>query len=192
MTKLIKKNPFLTVALGDFNAKSQTWSKNDKASYEWPKLDILTCSHELHQLINEPTHLLDSSSSCIDLTFTSQINLVMESGVQPSLHPNFHHQLVFAKFNLSIYYPPPYARTVWYYNRANADLIRRAIDLFDWDKTLRTDDVDKQVFSDIFMNIMQNFVSNDTVICDDRDPPWMNKEIKQLTEQKKQFYKRFI
>ena len=192
MTKLIKKNPFLTVALGDFNAKSQIWSKNDKTSYEWPKLDILTCSHELHQLINEPTHLLDSSSSCIDLTFTSQINLVMESGVQPSLHPNFHHQLVFAKFNLSIYYPPPYARTVWYYNRANADLIRRAIDLFDWDKTLRTDDVDKQVFSDIFMNIMQNFVSNDTVICDDRDPPWMNKEIKQLTEQKKQFYKRFI
>ena len=118
----------------------------------------------------------------------------MESGVQPSLHPNCHHQLVFAKFNLSIYYPPPYERTVWYYNRANADLIRRAIDLFDWDKALRFNDVDKQVaiFNDTLMNIMENFVPNETIICDDRDPPWTNKEIKQLIEQKNEFYKRFI
>ena len=52
------KNPFLTAALGDFNAKNQTWFKNDKTSYEGSKLDILTCSHGLHQLINEPTHLV--------------------------------------------------------------------------------------------------------------------------------------
>ena len=109
----------------------------------------------------------------------------MESGV-PSLHPNCHHQLVFAKFDLSIYYPLPYERTVWYYNRVNADLIRRAIDLFDWDKALRINDMDKQVaiFSDTLMNIMQIFAPNETIICDDRDPPWMNKEIKQLIEQK--------
>ena len=83
----------------------------------------------------------------------------MESSVQLSPHPNCHCQLVFAKFKLSIYYPPPYERTVWYYNKANADLIRRAIDLFDWDKALRVNDVDKQVaiFSDTLMNIMQNF-----------------------------------
>ena len=34
------------------------------------------------------------------------------------------------------------------------------------------------------MNIMQNFLPNETIICDDRDPPWINKEIKQLIEQK--------
>ena len=73
--------------------------------------------------INEPHHLRDSSSSCIDLIFTSQPNLFMESGVQPSLHPNYHHQLVFAKFDSSIYYPPPYERTVWLINRENFDLI---------------------------------------------------------------------
>ena len=96
MTKLIKKILSLTVALGDFNVKSQTWVKNDKTSYEGSKLDILTCSYGLHELINEPTHLLDSFPSCIDLTFTSQPNLVMESDIQPSLHPNSHHQLVLA------------------------------------------------------------------------------------------------
>ena len=38
---------------------------------------------------------------------------------------------------------------------------------------------------------MQNIVPNET-ICEERDAPWINKEIKQLLEQKNQFYKRFI
>ena len=115
-------------------------------------------------------------------------------GFNPLFTQFFHHQLVFAKFDLSIYYPPPYERTVWYYNRANADLIRKAVNLFDWDKALRINDMDKQValFSNILMNIMQNFLPNETIICYPRDAPWINKEIKQLTEQKYQFYKRFI
>ena len=118
----------------------------------------------------------------------------MESGVQPSLHPNCPHQLVFSKFDLSIYYPPRYERTACYYIKANADLIRRAVNLFVWDKALRFNDVDKQVaiFSDTLMNITQNFISNKTIICDDRDPCWINKEIKQLIEQKNRFNKRFI
>ena len=46
--------------------------------------------------------------------------------------------------------------------RVNADIIRRAIDLFDWDKALRINDVDKQVaiFSDTLMNVMHNFAPN--------------------------------
>ena len=73
-------------------------------------------------------------------------------------------------------------------------MISRAIDLFDWDKALHINDVDKQVaiFCDTLMNIMQGFVPNETIICDDRDPPWINKEIKHLVQQKKQFYKRLI
>ena len=65
---------------------------------------------------------------------------------------------------------------------------------FDWDKALRFNDVDKQVaiFSDTLINmLMQNFVANETIICDDRDPSSINKEIKQLIEQNNQFYKRF-
>ena len=32
----------------------------------------------------------------------------MESGAHSSIHPNFHHQIVFAKFNLKIFYQPPH------------------------------------------------------------------------------------
>ena len=71
---------------------------------------VLTSTFRLQQIINELTHITGDSSCCIDLIFTSQPNLVMESGVHSSLHPNCHHQITYAKFNLKIYYPPPYER----------------------------------------------------------------------------------
>ena len=94
----------------------------------------------------------------------------MESGFQPSLYPNFHHQLVLAKFDLSIYYSPSYERTHPSII-LRPDLIRRTIDLFDWDKKLHFNDVDNQVavFSDTLntdtvindkVNIIQNFIPN--------------------------------
>ena len=30
------------------------------------------------------------------------------------------------------------------------------------------------------LNIIQNFIPHETIICDDRDPPWINKELKKL------------
>ena len=56
----------------------------------------------------EPTHKLDTSALFIDLIFTQQPNLMTESGVHLFLHPIFHHQIRFAKFNLEIIYLPPY------------------------------------------------------------------------------------
>ena len=53
----------------------------------------------------EPTHILDKSRSCIDLIFTSQPNIVIDSGVHASLHSNCHHQIIYAKFDLKIFYP---------------------------------------------------------------------------------------
>ena len=86
-------NPFLIVALGDFNIKSENWNKHDKTSYEGAKIDALTTKFGLQQIIKAPTHILAESSSCIDLIFMSHQNLAMESGVHYSLHPNCHHQI---------------------------------------------------------------------------------------------------
>ena len=124
-------NPFMISVSGDFNAKSNNWCKNDITSNEGSMIDAVTSNYGLHQQIQEPTHILNSFSSCIDLIFTSQPHLVMESGVYSSLYPSCHHQVVFAKFPLSILYPP-YERTVWFHGKANPELIRRAINEFDW------------------------------------------------------------
>ena len=72
--------------------------------------------------------------SRIDFLFTSQPNLVMESGVHSSLHQNCHHQLIYAKVNLKVFSPSPYEREIWYYQHVNVDLIQRAIGQFSWEK----------------------------------------------------------
>ena len=41
----------------------------------------------------------------IDLIFTSQPNLVVESGIHPSLHPHCHRQINFPKTDLKILLP---------------------------------------------------------------------------------------
>ena len=105
----------MTVVLGDFNVKSNNWCKADVTSLEGSKIDTITSSYDLNQLVQEPTHILNSSTSCIDLIFTLQPDLVMESGIHSSLDSNCHHHIVFAKFNLCIFYPLPYERTVWHY-----------------------------------------------------------------------------
>ena len=106
----------------------------------------------------------------------------MEFGAHSSLHPNCHHQIVFAKINLKIYYPPPYEREIWHYEKANADLIRRSIDQFSWDIRLAHIDVNQKVylFNQTIKNILHNFIPHETVTCDDRDPPWITSKIKRL------------
>ena len=103
---LAQRNPFLTVVFGDFNAKSKSWCAQDNTNFRAITIENLRSQLGLRQLIKEATHVLESSFSCIELIFTRQSNLVVESGVHPSLHPNCHHQIVFVKFNLQIHYPP--------------------------------------------------------------------------------------
>ena len=44
-------------------------------------INAVTSNDALHQLIQEQTHILNPSFSCIDLIFTSQPSLVIESGI---------------------------------------------------------------------------------------------------------------
>ena len=90
---------------------------------EMHAIDNITSQFGLYQVIKESTHILNTSSSCIDLIFTSQPNLIIDSGFHSSLHPNCNHQIVYAKFNLEIIYPLHYLREVWHYKDANIELI---------------------------------------------------------------------
>ena len=104
--KIHENSPFMTVVLGDYNAKSNNWCKADITSLEGSKMGTIARSYGLIQLIWKPTHILYLSSSCTDLIFTLQPNLVRESEIHSHLHLNYHHQIIFAKFDLYIFYTP--------------------------------------------------------------------------------------
>ena len=80
----------------------------------------VTSQYGNHQITNESTYVLGNSASCVDLIFTWQPNLVVDSGVHPSLHLNFHHQIMNAKFNLKFQVPPPYEREILHYGQGNS------------------------------------------------------------------------
>ena len=116
---------------------------------------------------------------CIDLIFTSQPNLITESAVHPSLHPNSHHQIIFAKFNQEIYYPPPYFCDVWHYQDANTDFIRRATDIFDWDKAFVNTNVKEKVFilNKTILNILSNLIPHEKLTLMIKTPLGLQKNI---------------
>ena len=127
---IITKNPLFVLITGDFNVRSSNWWKNDLFTSGGTQVYSLTTSYGLSQIISDPTHILPNSSSCIDLIFTNQPNLVTESGGCLSLHPKCHHQIVFAKLNLKEEYPPLYERLIWDYKNVDISSINRAIDIF--------------------------------------------------------------
>ena len=116
----------------------------------------------------------------------------MHCGVHPPLYRNYHDQIILSKFSFTIFYVPPYKRLVWHYQQSNIYLIKQAIKLFDWEKSLSNLDVNKQffVFNETIMNIFENFIPHGTVTPNDKDPPWMDKQIKTLIMQKNGLYKR--
>ena len=156
----------------DLNVKSKNWHDHDKSSHEGNAIGNVMAQFGLQQIIKEPTHISNTSSSCIGLTFTSQPNLITDSGVHSSLHPNCHHHIVFPKFNLHIVYDPPYLREIWHFREANTGLIRRVIKEFCWERTFSNTRVNEKVdvFNGTFLDTLSNYITHEIIACDDKDP----------------------
>ena len=89
--------------------------------------------------------------------------MVIDSGLHAFLHSNCHHKIIYAKFDLQIFFPPPYEKTVRHFKPANSDHIKRAIDIFDWERALNYADADDQVsvFDSRILNVFSNFIANE-------------------------------
>ena len=46
------------------------------------------------------------------------------------------------------------------------------------------------IFNETILNTLRNFIPHETVLCDDRDPPWFNNKIKSLIHEKNITFKR--
>ena len=85
---------FVTFMLNHHN-----WYKGNKSTASRSKLEIMTTHYGLIQIINKSTNILEDSSSCLDIVFTSQSRMIRDSG---------YHQIVLAKFDLNVFYSPCY------------------------------------------------------------------------------------
>ena len=187
-------NPNLIIIVGDFNARLSSWKTDDPDTHEGIEIDSLTSSYGLTQIISSPTHILPNSSSCIDLFFTNQPNIVINSGVYSSLHPNCHHQIIYANINFKLFFPPPYQRQIWHYSRANVEAIQLCLNNIDWDREFLHRSIDEQVvlFNTYLLNICQNYIPNEVITINDRDQPWITPTIKLQITKKNMLYTKYI
>ena len=184
LDRLALNNPFMFVVIRELNLTSKNEHPLDRTTYEGNMIETITSNFDLHQLVHDPTHILEKSL-CIDLIFTSQLNMMVNLGVHSSLHANFHYQVLFAKFYLEIYYSPQYQCEAWHYREADAIFIRQVIHEFSWKRVLSNLNIDKQVtvLNRTILNILNNFISHETILCDDKDLLWFNKKIKSLIQE---------
>ena len=195
LSKLNHESPLISVVLGDLNAKCNKWLPTDINNVPGVELDKLFSLSGFTQLIREPTNLEPNKrKTCIDLLFSNQQNLITESGVHPSLFQTCHHQIIYAKIDLRFYLPPTYEREVWLYDRAETDLINRAISNFDWEHAFSPLDPNEQVelLNLTLLNIFRNFIPHKMTRSNSKYAPWISNEIKTSLRKKARLYKRFL
>ena len=191
--KIKAENPFAAFFTGDFNAHSKYWWLDGDITIEGSEIEFLLSSLVLSQVISELTNFEPNKNpSCIDLVITDQPNLILDSGTRVFLDPYCHHQIIYCNVNFRI--PTTLDRKSWHFNRANLAAIKRSMINFPWLEQLNLNtDTNWQVktFTEIFLNIMSNYIPNEIKKFIPHDPPWITKPIKTMLNRKNRLFKNY-
>ena len=104
------------VILGDFNhdiLKTNTSS---------PFLRIIS-KYNLQNIIKESTRVTNTPSTCIDLLLTNHTSIINDSNVLPPF--NSDHSTITAEITYKTYKNLAYKKTVWKYDEADTNLIKK-------------------------------------------------------------------
>ena len=120
----------------------------------------------------------------LKLSLITAFTILLDFGIDPSLSKNCHYQIIYSKFDFKIFYPPPYERTVCHYQQVDTELIKRSLATFDWKNALLNFDPNEQVsvLTTTVLNIVSNFIPNETVLVNDRNPLWITSKLKSITQ----------
>ena len=186
------EKPLASIITGDFNARSKRLRPQDVTNSHWSIIDTLTSTSGYYRLINLPTHMTNASSSCIDLVFTSNPNLITEFGIEKCLYAgSCHHSIVFGKTNLNVSLPPPYTCDVWDYNKGDKKSIQESIKTCNWARLFITINEKVELLSDTLINIFRNYIPNKKAKFKYGEAPWMNKIIKSAFRKRSRLTNRY-
>ena len=172
--------PAISIITGDFNGKCSKWCSFDTRDHIGKELYSITSSTGYSQIIDKPAQFTNNSSSCIDFLFTSKLSIIVDSGIEQSLCSSCHHTIIYRKIIFRVCLPPPHFRTIWNYKNAGASFIQCAIENFNWQYAFESKTINEkvQVFGEILMNMLSNFVPHKLLNFNYKQPPWMNNNIR--------------
>ena len=120
----------------------------------------------------------------LKLSLITAFTILLDFGIDPSFSENCHHQIIYSKFDFKIFYPPPYERTVCHYQQVDRELIKRSLATFDWKNALLNFNPNEKVsvLTTTVLNIVSNFIPNEIVLVNDRNPLWITSKLKSITQ----------
>ena len=154
--------PTCSIVLVDFNAKCPEWCASDKSNTAGIELHNITIKSGHNQMIDKPIHYINESSSCIDLIFSSNVNLTKNCGVEQSHYEKCHHNIIYGTLNFNIPLPPPYCRELWDFKSTNTKCIQKSINNVDWARAFQNQNCKEQckILSETLLNIFRNFITH--------------------------------
>ena len=91
---------------------------------------------------------------------------------------------------MRIIYLRPYQKLVWDYKNANTSLIQKSLNMINWNKFSKGNFEKRlNILNDTHFNVFPNFVR---IKVDDKDPPWINEEIKCKIKSKSKIFQQLL
>ena len=172
---------------GDFNLDTLKNTSNQKISAICQQFSVT-------QMIVEPTHFTEHSSSIIDLIFMSNKNSILLSGVgEPFLDQNVrYHCPVYFVLNFHKNVAPAFYRHIMLFDRGDYQSLSRDIRETDWE-SLKSNDID--IYASNITNriseLVDKHIPNKKVKIRQFDPSWLTNEAKQLIRKRKRLFRKF-
>lgn len=172
------------IILGDFNLDMLKLNSRRK-------IENICQQYDLKQVINEPTHFTESSSSLIDIILVSDIKTVLFSGVgDPFLNNEVrYHCPILAVFTFPKTHNTSFKRLIWKYKDGDYDSLNNKIANTDWN-SFKNSNIDTYAsnITNHIMKLSKECIPNKVINVRNSDPPWMHNELRKLMRKRKRAY----
>ena len=175
------------VIVGDFNNDMTTPSSS-------AKIRNLISSYNFSQLIDEPTHYTENSSSIIDLILVSKPENAIFSNVTSPFIPNLirYHcpTVVYLRYRKPV--TKTYKRHIWLYDRGDYATFRQQLSQVNWDEIFTSNNVDHcaELITESIINAAKHSIPNKTVTVRPSEPQWINSHIKREIRKRKRLFRK--
>ena len=172
------------VILGDFN--SDLIAKG----YEGRRLLRILGSHDLHNVIKEPTRVTETTSTLLDLLITTDTSKITASGTfDPGLSDRC---LIYGIIKLTRSRTSPKYINAKNYKRVNVDRLKHDFSTAPWSAIEAFEDVDDVAWAweTLYKDIISEHIPQRRVEIRSDNLPWMNSHIRKIMNKRYKVLKR--
>lgn len=172
------------IITGDFNLD---YLKTDTRR----KITDICRQYNLQQIIDEPTHFTESSSSLIDIYLVNNPRRVVLSSVgEPFLSQNTrYHCPIYCFYDFRKEQNTTFKRKIWLYDRGDYDGLRNDISSTNWNN-LCSNDLNMYALniSDRITKSSEKYIPNKYATIRTADPPWLDNSIRKLIKKRRRLF----